>query len=74
MRRPEAWRLRQRPPRVRVTTCEAALAEAHVVTHIAYELTAEAWPRGRREDAKEVDRVSKTAVAEMTARYPDLGP
>lgn len=74
MRLPEVWRLQQRQPTVPATSCEAALAEAHSVTHMAYELTTEAWPRDRREDPKEVDRVSKAAVAKMIERYPDLDP
>ena len=72
MRLPESWRLEQRQPKESASEREAALAEAHEVTHAAYELTAAAWPRDRREIASEVDEVSQAARSSLAARYPHL--
>ena len=69
---PESWRLEQRQPKENASRREAALAEAHEVTHAAYELTAPAWPPDRREIAGEVDRVSQAARSALAARYPHL--
>jgi hypothetical protein len=72
MRLPEPWRLEQRQPTVSAGRRDAALAEAHEVTHAAYELTAAAWPQDRQEVASEVDRVAESARQTLAIRYPHL--
>lgn len=72
MRLPEQWRLEQRQPKETAIRREAALAEAHEVTHAAYELTAPAWPPDRPQDWGEVDRVGHEALEELGVRYPHL--
>jgi hypothetical protein len=71
-RLPESWRLEQRQPKENASSREAALAEAHEVTHAAYELTAPAWPQDGRENFSDVDRMSEAARAALAARYPHL--
>lgn len=72
MRLSEEWRLEQRQPTVVDSRRLEALAEAHAVTHAAYELTSPAWPIDRREVASEVDRQSVLARHELATRYPYL--
>ena len=74
MRLPEAWRLRERQPGENDEARATALDVAHGVTGLAHELTGEAWVLDGREDPEEVDRVSRRAVAEISARFPDLDP
>jgi hypothetical protein len=72
MRLPEPWRLEQRQPKESVSRREAALAEALEVKDVAYELTAVAWPRDRREVPSEVVHTAKLALEALTSQYPDL--
>jgi hypothetical protein len=72
MRLPEEWRLEQRQPTESDSRRQEALAEAHVVRHAAYELTAPAWPLDRREVPSEVDRHAAIARQELAARHPYL--
>lgn len=72
MRLPEEWRLEQRRPTERDIDRAAALADAHEVTGVAYDLTAAAWPPDRRQEWGEVDRVAQFAREELAARYPHL--
>jgi hypothetical protein len=71
-RLPESWRLQQRQPKVSDARREVALAEAHEITHSAYELTASAWASDRREVSRDVDRVAKIALEALASRYPHL--
>ena len=70
----EVWRLQQRRPGDSLSRLKAALEGAHAITHEAYELTDEAWPRERREIGSEVDRVSALARQELERRHPDVEP
>lgn len=68
----EMWRLETRQASVGPAEREAALAAARAVAHLAYELTARAWPHDGREGPIEGERVDAEALETLSSRHPDL--
>jgi hypothetical protein len=69
----QGWRLERRQPTATAAERQSALTDAAEVKHLAYDLTAPAWPHvDGRVPAPSVEDVEAVAITALERRFPEL--